>query len=421
MKNIFKKVITSILLWESKLILKKYKPFVISITGTVGKTSTKDAIFTALSTSDYVRRSDKSFNSEIGIPLTIIGCDNGWSDPIAWLSNIFQGLELIVFKSDYPKTLVLEVGADHPHDIESVSKWLQSDIVVMNKVGDIPVHVEFFASAEEVLKEKSFLIKTLKPNGTLVLFSDDKKVSNLAQGVKQTVMTFGINEMATVTASNISAFYNDDKTPEGMSFRINNKGNSIPMKINGTLGSQQIYPIIAAITVGIAKGIAIPKLIDAFEKHSAPKGRMNILKGMNDSTIIDDTYNASPDALREGLTALASLQVSGKRIAVIGDMMELGNFSAEEHRKAGIQAIQSSDVLVTVGPRAKVMSDKAIAFNNSTDAGEYLKTIISQGDVVYVKGSQSMRMERAVKMILNDPSLAPKLLVRQEKEWLEKK
>ncbi len=421
MKNIFKKVITSILLWESKLILKKYKPFVISITGTVGKTSTKDAIFTALSTSDYVRRSDKSFNSEIGIPLTIIGCDNGWSDPIAWLSNIFQGLELIVFKSDYPKTLVLEVGADHPHDIESVSKWLQSDIVVMNKVGDIPVHVEFFASAEEVLKEKSFLIKTLKPNGTLVLFSDDKKVSNLAQGVKQTVMTFGINEMATVTASNVSAFYNDDKTPEGMSFRINNKGNSIPMKINGTLGSQQIYPIIAAITVGIAKGIAIPKLIDAFEKHSAPKGRMNILKGMNDSTIIDDTYNASPDALREGLTALASLQVSGKRIAVIGDMMELGNFSAEEHRKAGIQAIQSSDVLVTVGPRAKVMSDKAIAFNNSADAGEYLKTIISQGDVVYVKGSQSMRMERAVKIILNDQSLAPKLLVRQDKEWLEKK
>jgi UDP-N-acetylmuramoyl-tripeptide--D-alanyl-D-alanine ligase len=193
------------------------------------------------------------------------------------------------------------------------------------------------------------------------------------------------------------------------------------MKIKGTLGSQQIYPIIAAITVGIAKGITIPKLIDAFEKHSAPKGRMNILKGMNDSTIIDDTYNASPDALREGLTALASLQVSGKRIAVIGDMMELGNFSAEEHRKAGIQAIQSSDVLVTVGPRAKVMSDKAIAFNNSIDAGEYLKTIISQGDVIYIKGSQSMRMERTVKMILNDPSLAPKLLVRQEKEWLEKK
>ena len=421
MKKIFKKVITSILLWESKMILKKYKPFVISITGTVGKTSTKDAIFTALSSSDYVRRSDKSFNSEIGIPLTIIGCNNGWSDPIAWINNIFQGLELIVFKSDYPKTLVLEVGADHPHDIESVSKWLQSDVVVMNKVGDIPVHVEFFASAEEVLKEKSFLIKTLKPNGTLVLFADDKKVSNLAQGVKQTVMTFGINEMASVTASNIAVSYDDNKVPNGMSFKINNKGNSIPMKIMGTLGSQQIYPIIAAITVGISKGISIPKMIDAFDKHNAPKGRMNILKGMNDSTIIDDTYNASPDALREGLITLASLQVAGKRIAVIGDMMELGNFSAEEHRKAGILAIQSSDVLVTVGPRAKVMSDRAIAFNDSVQAGEYLKTIISSGDVIYVKGSQSIRMERTVKLILEDPSLAPKLLVRQEKEWLEKK
>ena len=421
MKSIFKKIVSSILLWESRMILKKYNPSIISITGSVGKTSTKDAIFTAISSTEYVRKSDKSFNSEIGIPLTIIGCQNGWNDPFIWLNNILQGLELILFKSNYPKCLVLEVGADHPGDIESVSKWLKSDVVVMNMVGDIPVHVEFFASAQEVLKEKSFLIKTLKENGTLVLFADDKKVSNLSQNVKQTVMTFGINEMATVTASNISIIYDDNKFPEGISFKINHKGNSIPMKIFGTLGNQQVYPVISAITVGISRNIPIAKMIDSFDNHKTTKGRMNILKGINNSIIIDDTYNSSPDALREGLNTLASLQVSGKRIAVIGDMMELGNFSAEEHRKAGIQAIQSSDILVTVGPRAKVMSDKSISFNTSTEAGEYLKTIINEGDVVYVKGSQSIRMERAVKCILNDANEAEKFLVRQEKEWLDKK
>jgi UDP-N-acetylmuramoyl-tripeptide--D-alanyl-D-alanine ligase len=421
MKNLLKNIVSSILLWESKIILKKYKPTIIAITGTVGKTSTKDAIFSILSGVGYVRKSEKSYNSEIGIPLTIIGCPNGWNDPLVWLSNILEGLELIFFRANYPKCLVLEIGADHPGDISSVAKWLQSDVVIINKVGDVPVHVEFFPTPEDVLKEKATLIRSLKKDGTLVLYADDVKVAGLARGVSQTVMTFGINEMATVTASNISVIYNDKKLPEGMSLKLNFKGNAVPIKIFGTLGVQQIYPMLAAVVVGLIRNIPTAKIIDSFEHHVSPKGRMSIIQGINNSVIIDDSYNSSPDALREGLSTLASLQVSGKRIAVLGDMMELGNFSGEEHRKAGIQALQSCDVLITVGPRAKLMSEKAVSFNTSTEAGEYVRSIVGDGDVVFIKGSQSIRMEKVAKILILEQDKSSDLLVRQEPEWLAKK
>jgi len=422
MKSFLRNIIVRILIWESKTIIKKYKPSIIAVTGTVGKTSTKDAIYTVISSTEYVRKSEKSFNSEIGVPLTIIGCANGWSDPLAWISNILQGLELIFFKSDYPKCLVLEVGADHPGDIESISKWLKTDISMITKVGDVPVHVEFFASPADVLREKSFLINALKPDGSMVLYADDKKVSALAKNIKQTVYSFGINEMATVTASNPAVMYDDMKLPSGISFRLNYKGNSIPMKINGVLGTQQIYPIIAAATVGIIRNISINKIVDSFEKHTFPKGRMNVIAGINRSAIIDDSYNSSPDALREALNTLASLQVAGKRIAVIGDMMELGNYSTEEHKKAGVQALQSCDLLVTVGPRAKQMAgNNSMSFDTSIEAGEYLNSIVGEGDVILVKGSQSMRMERVTKAIMLDLENSSKLLVRQEAEWLAKK
>ncbi len=421
MKSFFKKIITSILIFESKLILKKYKPEIISITGSVGKTSTKDAIYTVLSDSVHIRKSEKSFNSELGVPLTILGCQNGWNDPIIWAQNILIGIELIFFKSEYPKCLVLEIGADHPGDILSISKWLKSDIVVITKIGEVPVHVEAFPSIKDLIIEKSHLIKTLKDDGVLVLSTDDKEVVNLSKNIKQKCVSFGMKQLATVNASDPSIVYDEKKVPVGMSFKLNVQGNSIQIKMNGILGIQQIYPVLAGIAVGIVKNIQLNKIIDSLDKYTSPKGRMNILKGINGSIIIDDTYNSSPDALYEGLNTLASLQVSGKRIAVIGDMLELGSYSGDEHKKAGIQAMQSCDILVTVGQRSKAMSSTAISFDNSIEAGEYLKGLVGIGDTIFVKGSQSMRMERVCKTLLEESEKAEELLVRQEPEWLAKK
>ena len=415
MKKLFKKIIVAILSWESRLILKKYKPFIIAVTGSVGKTSTKDAIYTLLSPTCHMRKSEKSFNSEVGVPLTILGVENGWNDPIIWIENIFHGLELIFFRSKYPECLVLEIGADHPGDIRSVTEWMKPDISVITRVSDVPVHVEFFPSADELAKEKSYLVKALKKTGTAVLSADNERVREMGKLTtpEQKILTFGITFPATVSASDIVFNF-----PTGMSFKLNYEGNSIPVQLKGVLGNQHAYPILAAVAVGLGKNISIAKLVEAIGNHVPPRGRMNLIAGINGCTVIDDSYNSSPDALEEALSAMSKISVPGKKVAVLGDMLELGKFSPDEHKKAGVLAMKSCDVLVTVGPRSKLMGEGAVSFDTAMEAAEYVKGIVAPGDAVLVKGSQSMRMERVVKALLLDPVQAPVLLVRQEKEWL---
>jgi UDP-N-acetylmuramoyl-tripeptide--D-alanyl-D-alanine ligase len=416
MKNLFKKIIIKILILESKLVLKKYKPSIITVTGSVGKTSTKDAIYTVLAKTGYIRKSEKSFNSDIGIPLTILGCKNGWNDPFLWLKNIFFGIELIMFKSEYPECLVLEVGTDRPGDITRMTSWLRSDIAVITKVSEIPVHVEFFKTPEDLFVEKLSLVKCLKDEGVLIVSADDRRLLAASLKVKQKVMTFSIDNLSTVSASEV------ELDPDiGIIFKLKFDDVKYEVKIGGVLGNQQIYPIIAAVTVGLAKNIPILDIIGSLKNHIAPRGRMNIIAGINGSTIIDDTYNSSPDALHEALATLEKVKTNGKKIAVLGDMMELGKFSADEHRKAGERAIRACDILLTVGPRARQMSSNAIHFDSSVDAGEYLRSIVGQGDIVLIKGSQFVRLEKATKAILAEPDRASELLVRQDAEWLAKK
>jgi len=177
MKKIFKKIIIQILIWESRLVLARYHPKIIAITGSVGKTSTKDAIFTVLSKFKIVRKSEKSFNSEIGLPLTILGLPNGWSNFLTWFENILRGFYLIIKKQPYPDYLVLEVGLGKPGDIiKNITPWLKPDIVVITSFPDKPVHIEFFESVDEIIKEKSALAYAIKPDGILVLNHDDEKV-----------------------------------------------------------------------------------------------------------------------------------------------------------------------------------------------------------------------------------------------------
>jgi UDP-N-acetylmuramoyl-tripeptide--D-alanyl-D-alanine ligase len=176
MKSILKIVVVSVLTWEAKLVLKKYKPKIVAVTGSVGKTSTKDAIASVLSHFFFVRKSEKSFNSEIGVPLTVLDCPNGWSNPFAWLKNIFEGLALIVLPNHYPEWLVLEVGADRPRDIQNLTRWVKPDIAVITRLSKVPVHVEFFSSPAQVFEEKGRLAEALKRDGTLVLNADDEDV-----------------------------------------------------------------------------------------------------------------------------------------------------------------------------------------------------------------------------------------------------
>ncbi len=420
MKSFLKKILAIVLEALARAVLKKYHPAIIAVTGSVGKTSTKDAIYDVLAHTSHVRKSEKSFNSELGVPLTILGSPNAWSNPLKWLGVIFHGLELVLFSSKYPDTLVLEVGADKPGDIARIARWLKPHVVVMTRVSDVPVHVEFFPSAEAVLEEKSALAKSLRKDGTLILLADDAKLMKIGEGMSQKILTFGISSPATVTGTHDSIVY-ENGAPVGMSFKLNYEGNSVPVVVKGILGTHHIYPLIAAATVALARGVSFSEIIKTLPDHHASKGRMNIIPGINGSTLIDDSYNSSPDALHAALNTLSRIETSGKKIALLGDMLELGKFSVTEHQKAGIHSLQVASTVVSVGQRAKGMLGVSASFDSSLEALEYIKDKVGEGDVVLVKGSQSIRMEHIVKGLMREPERAGELLVRQEREWLAKK
>jgi UDP-N-acetylmuramoyl-tripeptide--D-alanyl-D-alanine ligase len=430
MIRVFKKVISTTIQFEADLVLKKYKPKIIAVTGSVGKTSTKDAIFSVMSGSFHIRKSEKSFNSDIGIPLTILGCQNAWTDPLKWLSNIWKGLDLLIFTHKYPEWLVLEVGADRPGDIKSITKWLKPDIVVITAFAKIPVHVEFFKGREEIIREKKYLVEALKHDGVLIVNGDDDDAMRMKNQSKNVSIIYGTDKMADLVASDAKVYYENDKKVRGMTFKVSYGENIVPVVMKGSLGMQNVYSGLAALAVGLSQKINLVKAGEALLNHDTPKGRMRIISGIKDTLIIDDTYNSSPVALNSALNTLKSLEVKERKIAVLGDMLELGKHSVEEHYAAGKIVADSADILMTVGMRSRKivegaldndMSEKDIfQFDDSLEAGKALQEMISKGDTILIKGSQSMRMERTVEEIMAEPEKAGELLVRQEEEWLRK-
>ena len=431
MKTTFKKTITYILRIESKIVLWKYKPKIVAITGSVGKTSTKDAVYAVLKDIAYVRKSEKSYNSEIGLPLTILGCPNGWNNPLVWFKNIFKGLWLIIYPHKYPKWLVLEVGIGKPGDMKKTASWLKTNAVIMTAIGETPVHIEFFNSRNHLIEEKSMLIKTLRKDGILVLNKDDEAIMGMKSKTKNRVITYGFSDGADVLGVSDNIFYNTQGEPEGIIFRIEEGGSSMPVIIDGVFGRNHVYAALATLALAHELKLNIINAINALKNYEIPPGRMRLLKGIYESLIIDDTYNSSPFACEFGLKTLKEVKNKGRKIAVLGDMLELGKHTVEAHKNIGKIAKQNADVLIVVGQRAEEIKSGAIEadmdtnhiydFANSHDAGEFLKTFIKKDDMVFIKGSQGMRMERAVEAILFDQANKNVLLVRQDPEWIAKK
>lgn len=433
MKKIFKRIIVFIITWQARMVLCRYHPKIIAITGSVGKTSTKDAVFTVLSKFKTVRKSEKSFNSEIGLPLTILGTPNGWSDPLIWLENIMHGFGLILWKQIYPLYLVLEVGVGKPGDIKkNIVPWLKPEVVIVTRFPDRPVHVEFFGSVEKIIEEKSALVSILKKDGILILNHDDEKVYALHQKSNCRTVSYGMNENSTYHYLYPTYLYTtkgDIKIPNGINFKLDYEGNTFPVMLPNILGMHNIGQTLAALACAHELGCDLLKSIEAVSEYKTPPGRLSLIEGMNNSIIVDDTYNSSPVAMDAAIEVLRDIE--GKRkIAVLGDMLELGKFTEEEHRLAGEKIAKVADILVVVGPRAKSIAEGAInkkfakkniySFDSSITVSNFLKELIEKGDIILVKGSQGVRLERAVEAIMEHKELKKVLLCRQDKEWKDR-
>lgn len=430
MKNALKTILVFILTLEARAVLARHKPRIIAVTGSVGKTSTKDAIYAVLSSRLHIRKSEKTLNTDIGVPLSILGCDNAWDDPLKWLWNILQGLRVLI-GTTYPEWLVLEVGADRPGDIRRIARWLRPDIAVLTQVPDIPVHVEFFSSPEEVMKEKRSLAEYLRPGGKLVIHGDDERMLALTKEFSGVMVKYGIDKRNDLFASHESILY-ENKRPVGVTFRANRAGASLPVSLYGALGRPRVYAALAALAVGETLGVDMVTGAETLAGWAPPPGRLRILEGLRGSLIIDDTYNSSPAAVFAALDALKAVKGAQRRVAVLGDMLELGKYSTEAHRKVGAYAAECADLLITVGFRSRAVVEAALDAGMRDEhirryehfeaerAGKELELELQKGDVVLVKGSQSMRMERTVLEIMAEPQRAGELLVRQSDVWLAK-
>lgn len=433
MTNIFKKIIKSIIVWEAKVVIKKYNPKIVVVTGSVGKTSTKEAIFTVLSKHKTVRKSEKSFSSGIGLPLAVLGLSNAGNDPFLWIENILQGLYLITKKQEnYPQVLVLEIGVRKPGDIKkNILSWLKTDILIVTRFPEKPVHVEFFDNADKLIEEKSLLIKTLKKNGLLILNQDDEKVYALHDKSKERAVSFGQDENSTyriLYPDYSREQINGVEVPSGINFRIQYKGHVFPVVLSNVLGLHNVVQSTAALACANELGIDLLESIKNISDYRTPPGRLSLIEGERGSLIIDDTYNSSPVAAHEAIEILKEFK-GGRKIAILGDMLELGKFTEEEHLRLGEKVGEVVDVLITIGPRARIVADSAknkikeeviFSFDKQEEAIPLIENIISERDVVLVKGSQKMRLEKVVEKIMRDKKNKEFLLCRQDTEWKDK-
>ena len=424
-----KNILIFILKIFAQLTLWRYRPKVVGITGSVGKTSTKEAAFAVLKNKFRVRQNYKNYNNEIGVPLSIMGLETGGRSLFHWVKVFIKGILQIIYTKDYPEILILEMGADKIGDIDYLTSFIKCDVGVIVAITEIPAHIEFFRTPEQAAMEKSCLTISLSPRGWAVLNFDDERVKAMAKTTKARIFSFSANpeSQTNLKISNLE-IHSDNLEEARMSFKVNYQGSSVPIRLEKALGEHQIYPALAAISVGLVFDMNLVEISQAFKDYEQIGGRMRLLKGIKNSWIIDDTYNAAPAAMLGALESLKKLE--GRKIAVLGDMLELGAYTEKAHRQVGAKVAEAADWLLAVGERAIFIADEAkkkglptdkvFYYVSSEDAGKALQDILKTGDIVLVKGSQFMRMEKIVKEVMAEPEKAEELLTRQEEAWLKK-
>ncbi len=416
MKNFFLKTIHRLLRGYATKVIRRHQPFIIAVTGSVGKSSTKEAIYRVLKDryKGSVWRNSGNLNTEIGVPLTILGY-NKVPSPAAWPFFLIAAY-FRTFMKDYPKYLILEMGIDKPGDMAYLTGIAEPDMAVITSLG--LAHLAYFKSKDQYKQEKLLILKALKEDGKAFLNGDDRELA-------------GINDsrIKLVGLSNRSADYRaaDFKLSlEGTEYRLLKTGKKISIK-TALVGAHLAYAQLFAFAVG--DGLAIPSLQIAasLEKMKPTPGRMSVLPGKDGTMIIDDTYNAaSPASVKAALDFLADLPSGKKKIFILGNMNELGDFGREIHREVAVYARGKCDLAVFAGPEAEKMKSvfgaKALAFGSRHDLDAALDSFVQKDDIILIKASQNRNFfEETVKKLMRNPEEADKLLVRQDSYWLKKK
>ncbi|MFC1615720.1 UDP-N-acetylmuramoyl-tripeptide--D-alanyl-D-alanine ligase [Patescibacteria group bacterium] len=426
MKKVLRKFVLWLLTKMAKFRLRRFKGKIISVTGSIGKTSTKEAIYAILNTQFKVKKSKKSMNSEFGLPLTILDIESGYSSATKWSWFLIKAA-IHCFMKEYSEILLLEMGVDKPGDMDFLISILKPDIAIITNISPVHMGEKQFPSLQAIFDEKAKLVAAVKDSGLAVLNLDNPFTAGLAKKLmKKNLVSYGETRDAEFRATIVKT------SLEGTSFTLHHENKRHEVSLNA-VGHFQHYVVLPAISCAVKLGMSVEEAILALERFKLPPGRMNLIPAKKDGAqILDSTYNSSPESLKEALHLLKELGGEKKRkIAVIGDMNELGEQSQVLHEIMGELVPKCADLLITVGNRAKIIADKAeelgfnkdhvFSFKTVKSAIDFYEEKIKKDDLILVKGSQNnVRLERFVKAIMAHPENAKDLLVRQDRYWLDK-
>ncbi|MEK9186168.1 MAG: Mur ligase family protein, partial [Patescibacteria group bacterium] len=354
MKNQLIKILKWKLRLLAKLTIRKYQPGIVGITGSVGKTSTKEAVNVVLRSFRSVRASSGNFNNDIGLPLTILGNYDRVGGVFFWCQVILASCLRLLVRVNYPEVLILEYGADKPGDIKYLLEIAKPQIGIVTAIGDIPAHVEFYSGPETVAREKSRLVEAIGATGFTVLNFDDQAVLDMKERTRAHVVSYGFGEGSEMRITNFEHRL-DNGRPAGISFKLEYGGSFVPVHLEDSYGKAQTYAAAAAAGVGIVFGLNLVKIAEALGYYQSPEHRMKLLVGVKGTYVLDDSYNASPASMHEALNTIRSLGKM-RKIGVLGDMLEIGKYTIEAHEEIGRMAAKAFDALVTVGSRAKFIA-----------------------------------------------------------------
>ena len=379
----------------ARSIIARRQVEVVGITGSLGKTSTKEAVASVLGAAWPVFKNHGSYNGRFGLPIA--------------LGRLAEGQRLAV----------LEMASDSYDEIRHLAEITRPRIGVVTSVSQS--HLELFGTLDDIAREKGRLVEALPAEGKAILNYDDPRVRAMAGRTRASVLTYGLDPGADLHGDGVTV------TPQGTTLVAHYCGESAPLRLP-LLGAHHAYTALAAAAVGLTYGLPWTQIAEGLAKVQPLPGRTRLLPGINGCQLLDDSYNANPQSALAALDTLSALPAR-RRIVVLGDMAQLGHYAEGGHRLVGRRCAQVADLLVTKGELARIAADEAHSAEmpgeqvqmayTTQDALRLLQPQLGPGDLVLLKGSAQARLELLTRELLRDPALAAELLPRQSSGWAQ--